>query len=180
MGDYKSPASWKPPIICPHRRPYYEFRRPWTHNKLELRAIVRACVPQATAIDEVMQEVSVVARRKFATFTESAQFSRWTPSSPAVIPEQHSFALSASDRGSIASSPRAMDEAGCQVHLHARIQRLNRHRLYPRRHARRHDSHAHHRVAPASRGLKTTTMRARSQVRDCLGRKPQSSTPALS
>ena len=53
------------------------FLRLWTHHEPELRAFVRACVPQAAEVDEVMQEVSLVAWRKFSTLTEPAQFPRW-------------------------------------------------------------------------------------------------------
>ena len=54
------------------------FLRLWVHHEAELRAYVRACVPRAAEVDEVMQEVSVVALRKFATLTNPpAQFPRW-------------------------------------------------------------------------------------------------------
>lgn len=53
------------------------FLRLWTHHEPELRAFVRACVPQPADVDEVMQEVSLVAWRKFSTLTEPAQFPRW-------------------------------------------------------------------------------------------------------
>jgi RNA polymerase sigma-70 factor (ECF subfamily) len=53
------------------------FLRLWTHHEPELRAFVHACLPRAAEVDEVMQEVSLVAWRKFATLTEPAQFPRW-------------------------------------------------------------------------------------------------------
>ena len=53
------------------------FLRLWTHHEPELRAFVRACLPRAEEVDEVMQEVSLVAWRKFSTLTEPAQFPRW-------------------------------------------------------------------------------------------------------
>ncbi len=57
--------------------PHEGFLRLWTHHEPELRAFVRACVPGAAQVDEVMQEVSLVAWRKFPALTESAQFPRW-------------------------------------------------------------------------------------------------------
>ena len=53
------------------------FLRLWTHHEPELRAFVHACIPQAAEVDEVMQEVSLVAWRKFPTLTDHAQFPRW-------------------------------------------------------------------------------------------------------
>lgn len=61
---------------APHE-PNEDFLRLWTHHEPELRAFVRACLPRAEEVDEVMQEVSLAAWRKFATFTEPAQFPRW-------------------------------------------------------------------------------------------------------
>jgi RNA polymerase sigma-70 factor (ECF subfamily) len=57
--------------------PHEDFLRLFTHHEPELRAFVRACLPRAEDVDEVMQEVSLVAWRKFATLTEAAQFPRW-------------------------------------------------------------------------------------------------------
>lgn len=53
------------------------FLRLWTRHEPELRAFVRACLPRAAEVDEVMQEVSLVAWRKFATMGDPAQFPRW-------------------------------------------------------------------------------------------------------
>jgi RNA polymerase sigma-70 factor (ECF subfamily) len=53
------------------------FLRLWTHHEPELRAFVHACIPRAAEVDEVMQEVSLAAWRKFPTLTDHAQFSRW-------------------------------------------------------------------------------------------------------
>lgn len=53
------------------------FLRLWTHHEPELRAFVHACIPQAVEVDEVMQEVSLAAWRKFPTLTDPAQFPRW-------------------------------------------------------------------------------------------------------
>lgn len=53
------------------------FLRLWTHHEPELRAFVHACIPQAAEVDEVMQEVSLAAWRKFPTLADYAQFPRW-------------------------------------------------------------------------------------------------------
>ena len=49
----------------------------WTHHEPELRAFVHACIPQAAEVDEVMQEVSLAAWRKFPMLTDHALFPRW-------------------------------------------------------------------------------------------------------
>ena len=54
-----------------------DFLRLFTKHEPELRAFVRACLPRAADVDEVMQEVSLVAWRKFSTLTEAALFPRW-------------------------------------------------------------------------------------------------------
>ena len=54
------------------------FLRLWTHHEPALRAFVRACLPRAADVDEVMQEVSLVAWRKFGTLAEASQFAPWT------------------------------------------------------------------------------------------------------
>jgi RNA polymerase sigma-70 factor, ECF subfamily len=53
------------------------FLRLWTHHEPELRAFVHACIPRAAEVDEVMQEVSLAAWRKFPTLTDHALFPRW-------------------------------------------------------------------------------------------------------
>lgn len=53
------------------------FLRLWMRHEQELRAFVHACIPQAAEVDEVMQEVSVVAWRKFPTLMDPEQFPRW-------------------------------------------------------------------------------------------------------
>jgi RNA polymerase sigma-70 factor (ECF subfamily) len=67
------PANAPPTPIDPHE----SFLRLWTHHEPELRAFVRACLPRAEDVDEVMQETSLVAWRKFATLAEMSQFARW-------------------------------------------------------------------------------------------------------
>ena len=57
--------------------PHEEFLRLWTHHEPELRAFVRSCCPRAQEVDEVMQEVSVVAWRKFSSLDESKAFGPW-------------------------------------------------------------------------------------------------------
>jgi RNA polymerase sigma-70 factor (ECF subfamily) len=53
------------------------FLRLWTHHEPELRAFVHACLPRATEADEVMQDVSLAAWRKFSTLMDHTQFPRW-------------------------------------------------------------------------------------------------------
>ncbi|EDY17993.1 RNA polymerase, sigma-24 subunit, ECF subfamily [Chthoniobacter flavus Ellin428] len=59
------------------RDPHEDFLRLFTHHEPGLRAFVHACLPRAADVDEVMQEISLVAWRKFSTLTEAAQFPRW-------------------------------------------------------------------------------------------------------
>jgi RNA polymerase sigma-70 factor, ECF subfamily len=58
-------------------RAHEDFLRQWTHHEPELRAFVRACCPRAQEVDEVMQEVSVVAWRKFSSLDDSKAFGPW-------------------------------------------------------------------------------------------------------
>ncbi|MFZ5830819.1 MAG: sigma-70 family RNA polymerase sigma factor [Planctomycetota bacterium] len=57
--------------------PHEDFLRLFVRHEAELRAFVRACLPRAADVDEVMQEVSLVAWRKFAALEDKAQFARW-------------------------------------------------------------------------------------------------------
>lgn len=59
------------------RDPNEGFLRLWTHHEPELRAFVYTCLPRAAEVDEVMQNVSLVAWRKFSTLTDHTQFPRW-------------------------------------------------------------------------------------------------------
>lgn len=54
-----------------------DFLRLLTHHEPELRAFVRACLPSLEDVDEVMQEVSLVAWKKFHTLDDRALFPRW-------------------------------------------------------------------------------------------------------
>ena len=45
--------------------PHETFLRLWMQHEPELRAFVRSCCPKAQEVDDVMQEVSVAALRKF-------------------------------------------------------------------------------------------------------------------
>ena len=47
------------------------FLRLWTHHEPELRAFVRSCCPRAQEVDEVMQDVSIAAWRKFSSWAEN-------------------------------------------------------------------------------------------------------------
>jgi RNA polymerase sigma-70 factor (ECF subfamily) len=53
------------------------FLRLWTRHETELRAFVHACLPHAAEVDEVMQNVSLVAWRKYPTLDDPTQFPRW-------------------------------------------------------------------------------------------------------
>lgn len=57
--------------------PHETFLRLWMRHEPELRAFVRACCPKAQEVDDVMQEVSVAALRKFSTLDDHAAFGPW-------------------------------------------------------------------------------------------------------
>ncbi|MGN6132997.1 MAG: sigma-70 family RNA polymerase sigma factor [Aureliella sp.] len=54
-----------------------DFLRLFVHHEPELRAYVRACLPRAADVDEVMQEVSLVAWKKFTSLADRTHFARW-------------------------------------------------------------------------------------------------------
>jgi len=54
-----------------------DFLRLYRRHELALRAFVRACLPRAADVEEVLQEVSLVAWKKFATLEDSTRFARW-------------------------------------------------------------------------------------------------------
>ena len=53
------------------------FLRLWTHHEPELRAFVRSCCPHAQEVDEVMQDVSIAAWRKFSSLEDHDAFGAW-------------------------------------------------------------------------------------------------------
>lgn len=53
------------------------FLRLWTHHEPELRAFVRSCCPRAQEVDEVMQDVSIAAWRKFSSLDDYDAFGAW-------------------------------------------------------------------------------------------------------
>jgi len=57
--------------------PHETFLRLWMQHEPELRAFVRSCCPNAQEVDDVMQEVSVAALRKFSTLDDYAAFGPW-------------------------------------------------------------------------------------------------------
>ena len=57
--------------------PHETFLRLWIQHEPELRAFVRSCCPNAQEVDDVMQEVSVAALRKFSTLDDHAAFGAW-------------------------------------------------------------------------------------------------------
>ena len=57
--------------------PHETFLRLWMQHEPELRAFVRSCCLKAQEVDDVMQEVSVAALRKFSTLDDPAAFGPW-------------------------------------------------------------------------------------------------------
>jgi RNA polymerase sigma-70 factor (ECF subfamily) len=57
--------------------PHETFLRLWMQHEPELRAFVRSCCPNAQEVDDVMQEVSVAALRKFSTLDDHSAFGAW-------------------------------------------------------------------------------------------------------
>ena len=57
--------------------PHEKFLRLWMRHEPELRAFVRSCCPKAQEVDDVMQEVSVAALRKFSMLDDHAAFGPW-------------------------------------------------------------------------------------------------------
>jgi RNA polymerase sigma-70 factor (ECF subfamily) len=53
------------------------FLRLFTRCEPELRAFVRSCLPRPQDVDEVMQEVSLVAWRKFGDLDDRGRFAPW-------------------------------------------------------------------------------------------------------
>lgn len=59
--------------------PYEHFVRLFTKNEASIRAFVRSMMPRLDHADDIMQEVSVVAWRKFESFAggDSDEFRHW-------------------------------------------------------------------------------------------------------
>ena len=57
--------------------PHETFLRLWTVHEPELRAFIRSCCPNAQEVDDVMQEVSVAALRKYSTLDDDSAFGPW-------------------------------------------------------------------------------------------------------
>ncbi|MFK7737308.1 MAG: sigma-70 family RNA polymerase sigma factor [Pirellulaceae bacterium] len=57
--------------------PHETFLRLWMKHEPELRAFVRACCPKAQEVDDVMQDVSIAALRKFSTLDDHSAFGAW-------------------------------------------------------------------------------------------------------
>jgi len=53
------------------------FLRLWIKHEPSLRAFVRSCCPKVQEVDDVMQEVSIVALRKFSTLDDHSAFGAW-------------------------------------------------------------------------------------------------------
>lgn len=71
MADIRHQPSNEP------RDSHEEFLRLWTHHEPELRAFVRSCCPRAQEVDEVLQDVSIAAWRKFSTLDDHNAFGPW-------------------------------------------------------------------------------------------------------
>ena len=54
-----------------------DFLRLFMRHELQIRAFIRACLPRASDVDEVMQEDSLVAWKKFASLSDHSQFVSW-------------------------------------------------------------------------------------------------------
>jgi RNA polymerase sigma-70 factor (ECF subfamily) len=54
------------------------FLRLWIQHESELRAYVRSCCPNAQEVDDVMQEASIAALRKFSTLDDHSAFGPWS------------------------------------------------------------------------------------------------------
>ena len=57
--------------------PHETFLRLWMQHEPSLRAYVRSCCPKAQEVDDVMQEVSIAALRKFSTLDDHTAFGAW-------------------------------------------------------------------------------------------------------
>ncbi len=57
--------------------PHETFLRLWMQHEPSLRAFVRSCCPKAQEVDDVMQEVSVAALRKFSKLDDHSAFGAW-------------------------------------------------------------------------------------------------------
>ena len=57
--------------------PHEIFLRLWMQHEPELRAFVRSCSPNGQEVDDVMQEVSIAALRKFSTLDDHTAFGPW-------------------------------------------------------------------------------------------------------
>lgn len=57
--------------------PHESFLRLWMKHEAALRAFVRATCPNAQEVDDLMQEVSIVALRKFSSLDDHSAFGAW-------------------------------------------------------------------------------------------------------
>jgi len=72
MPDHPEPPAGSGPTPA-----YEEFVRLFVAHEGRLRAFVRALLPTWADVDEVMQETSLVAWRKFARFERGTNFLAW-------------------------------------------------------------------------------------------------------
>ena len=71
MPDHPDPA------IPGSTQPYEEFVRLFVAHEGRLRAFIRSLLPTWADVDEVMQETSLVAWRKFSRFERGTNFMAW-------------------------------------------------------------------------------------------------------
>jgi len=57
--------------------PHELFLRLWMKHESALRAYVRASCPNAQEVDDILQEVSIVALRKFSSLDDHSAFGAW-------------------------------------------------------------------------------------------------------
>lgn len=81
-ADETQPAAKPVPSVHDAAKPvpadrYESFVRLLTKHEPVLRAYVKAGLPPQGDVDEVLQEVGIVAWRKFADLDDPAQFPRW-------------------------------------------------------------------------------------------------------
>ena len=67
--------STEPPTSSPAQQE--AFLRLWTHHEPGLRAFVGSCSPNSAEVDEVMQDVSIAAWKKFHTLEDHSAFAPW-------------------------------------------------------------------------------------------------------
>ena len=73
------------PTIPGPTPPYEEFVRLFVAHEGRLRAFIRSLLPTWADVDEVMQETSLVAWRKFGRFERGTNFMAWVGGSSLMV-----------------------------------------------------------------------------------------------